>query len=904
MCIIFNFFQKQLGGGVFFFITFATETMFNQNKIKLMTKKLHLFLLCTFALLFGSASAQKVVTFDATNPGSDQFTITTDGVTLSIEPGTNSSAGTLINGTEYRIYKGAILNLSSTEGNIEKVVFTCTANNTTKYGPGCFVVADGTYTYENKVGTWVGSQAAVSFTASSNQVRATKVEVTLAPAGENYVAAPTIKGKAKFLETAEVTVTAGEGAAIYYTLDGTEPTAASTLYEGAITLTETATVKAVAVEGDVLSEVVEATFTKVVPEELAFADLCNLTADKKEVKVNFNGVVVAFVDGSTVHLREGENAAALYNIGRTFTQGEVLQGHIVADFKLYNSLPELVVNNDLTDVNTITISEKPAEVAPYKVTVADLNAGKWMGHYVVLSNATVETETVDDKTTTYIVQGEDKIACYKGIDLTAFVGTGLTYDIEVLFNSIYKGTPQVKPLFIEEYVEVTPLELVSVDPADGAELESVSKFTFTFNKPVTLGEEGGVVLYVNGSPVGQLWGEVSEADAKVVTFVTEKEISNSGKYMLYVAPATFVDADGNTNEEMMLNYQVKAAVNSFTYAYVTPAQHQVQKSLKVLTIGFIGEVQDVVSSKSINVVDAEGKTVTTAKLDLDDYDWNAVIVTFKDEITAPGQYSITIPEEYVFSWEQTYNPEFTLTFTIEGEEEEETVDYTPLHTGTKTNTGRNISVVKLTSALGENVYELSATEQTQDYTDATAVATFKVIAGEEVTPSVQYGGTWMHHAVFVDFDADGFTGALAEGSEWEPAGDLVAYSFYNNGSTSDEFGWNSVGQSISGDNRANPTIPAFTAPAEPGTYRMRFVQDWCSIDPAGDNDGKFSDFKANGGQIVDVILEVGENTGIEAVATKTSNKVYTIDGRMVNAKAGDKLAKGLYIVGGKKIYVK
>ena len=903
MCISFNFFQKQLGGGVVFFITFATETMFNQNKIKLMTKKLHLLLLCTFALLFGSASAQKVVTFDATNPGSDQFSNTIDGVTIDIEPGTNSSAGTLINGTEYRIYKGAIINVSSTEGNIEKIEFTCTANNTTKYGPGCFSVADGTYTYEGKVGTWVGSQAAVSFTASSNQVRATKIEVTLAPAGDNYVAAPTIKGKAKFLETAEVTIAAGEGAAIYYTLDGTEPTAASTLYEGAITLTETATVKAVAVEDDVLSEVVEATFTKVVPEELAFADLCNLTADKKEVKVNFNGVVVAFVDGSTVHLREGENAAALYNIGRTFTQGEVLEGYLVADFKLYNSLPELVVNNDLTDVNTITISEKPAEVAPYKVTVADLNAGKWMGHYVVLSNATVETETVDDKTTTYIVQGEDKIACYKGIDLTAFVGTGLTYDVEVLFNSIYKGTPQVKPLFIEEYVEVTPLELVSVDPADGAELESVSKFTFTFNKPVTLGEEGGVVLYVNGSPVGQLWGDVSEADAKVVTFVTEKEISNSGKYMLYVAPATFVDADGNTNEEMMLNYQVKAAVNSFTYAYVIPAQHQVQKSLKVLTIGFIGEVQDVVSSKSINVVDAEGKTVTTAKLDLDDYDWNAVIVTFKDEITAPGQYSITIPEEYVFSWEQTYNPEFTLTFTIEGEEDKP-VDYTPLHTGTKTNTGRNISAVKLTSALGENVYELSATEQAQDYTDATAVATFKVIAGEEVTPSVQYAGTWMHHAVFVDFDADGFTGALAEGSEWEPAGDLVAYSFYNNGSTSDEFGWNSVGQSISGEGRANPTIPAFTAPTEPGTYRMRFVQDWCSIDPAGDNDGKFSDFKANGGQIVDVILEVGENTGIEAVATKTSNKVYTIDGRLVNAKAGDKLAKGLYIVGGKKVYVK
>ena len=777
-----------------------------------MTKKLHLFLLCTFALLFGSASAQKVVTFDATNPGSDQFSNTIDGVTIDIEPGTNSSAGTLINGTEYRIYKGAIINVSSTEGNIEKIEFTCTANNTTKYGPGCFSVADGTYTYEGKVGTWVGSQAAVSFTASSNQVRATKIEVTLAPAGENYVAAPTIKGQSTFLESNEVTVTAGEGAAIYYTLDGTEPTAASTLYTAPITLTETTTVKAVAIEGDVLSEVVEATFTKVVPEELAFADLCNLTADKKEVKVSLNGVVVAFVDGSTVHLREGENAAAFYNIGRTFNQGEVLEGYIVADFKLYNSLPELVVNNDLTDVNTITISEKPAEVAPYKVTVADLNAGKWMGHYVVLSNATVETETVDDKTTAYIVQGEDKIACYKGIDLTDFVDTVKTYDIEVLFNSIYKGTPQVKPLFIEEVVvPANTLTYASVSPENNSTVTSLSKLSLTFEEDVVTPNATAFFKVYNeeNARVAIASFSFDSNDPKVVNLVLDTELTVAGTYTVTFAEQSFWN---------------------------------------------------------------------------NKYDANA-----EDKGVSAGA---------------TYNPEFTLTFTIEGEEEDKPVDYTPLHSGTKTNTGRNISAVKLTSALGENVYELSATEQSQDYTDATAVATFKVIAGEEVTPAVAYAGTWMHHAVFVDFDADGFTGALAEGSNWEPAGDLVAYSFYNNGSTSDEFGWNSVGQSISGEGRANPTIPAFTAPAEPGTYRMRFVQDWCSIDPAGDNDGKFSDFKANGGQIVDVILEVGENTGIEAVATKTSNKVYTIDGRMVNAKAGDKLAKGLYIVGGKKIYVK
>lgn len=422
--------------------------------------------MCTFALLFGSVSAQKLVTFTTDLGNQEQSTMVVDGVTLTIEQaGSTTNKGGFLNRTDqFRIYKGAILHVSTTEGNIEKIVFTCTANGTAQYGPGCFTVADGTYTYADKVGTWVGSQATVAFTASSNQVRATKIEVTLASAGENYVAAPTIKGKATFLESNEVTVTAGEDAAIYYTLDGTEPTAASTLYEGAITLTETATVKAIAVEGTLSSEVVEATFTKVVPEELTFAEMSALTADKKQVKVSLDGVVVAYVDGSTVHLREGNNAAAFYNIGRTFTQGEVLEGYIVADFQLYNSLPELKPNNDLTDVNTIEV-EETAEVAPYKVTVAELNEGQWMAHYVVLSGVTVETVTENEKTTTYIVQGEDRIACYKGIDLTAYVDTDNTYDIEVLFNSVYKGTPQVKPLSIAE-TTTTAIEAITTNASN------------------------------------------------------------------------------------------------------------------------------------------------------------------------------------------------------------------------------------------------------------------------------------------------------------------------------------------------------------------------------------------------------------------------------------------------------
>ncbi|MCR5849088.1 MAG: chitobiase/beta-hexosaminidase C-terminal domain-containing protein, partial [Bacteroidaceae bacterium] len=55
---------------------------------------------------------------------------------------------------------------------------------------------------------------------------------------------------------------AESGATIYYTTDGSTPTSASTQYSSAITLSNTTTVKAVAVKNGVTSTVASQTFTK------------------------------------------------------------------------------------------------------------------------------------------------------------------------------------------------------------------------------------------------------------------------------------------------------------------------------------------------------------------------------------------------------------------------------------------------------------------------------------------------------------------------------------------------------------------------------------------------------------------------------------------------------------------
>ena len=76
------------------------------------------------------------------------------------------------------------------------------------------------------------------------------------------VEAPVIDGTTPFDESTEVTITGPEDAEIRYTTDGTAPNAQSTLYDTAITLTDTATVKAIAIKNGVSSEAATKVFTK------------------------------------------------------------------------------------------------------------------------------------------------------------------------------------------------------------------------------------------------------------------------------------------------------------------------------------------------------------------------------------------------------------------------------------------------------------------------------------------------------------------------------------------------------------------------------------------------------------------------------------------------------------------
>ena len=109
-------------------------------------------------------------------------------------------------------------------------------------------------------------------------------------------AAPSISGPATFVTEATVTITASEGATIYYTLDGSDPTtnANRLLYTEPFTIEATTTVKAVAVGNNMYSAVVSQTFTQIEVTNGIF----ELVTDASSLKAG-DQILIAYVEDGT-----------------------------------------------------------------------------------------------------------------------------------------------------------------------------------------------------------------------------------------------------------------------------------------------------------------------------------------------------------------------------------------------------------------------------------------------------------------------------------------------------------------------------------------------------------------------------------------------------------------------------
>ena len=396
-----------------------------------------------------------------------------NNVSVTFNKGTGSNAPKYYTtGEAVRVYGGGNFTIASTTATIVKIELTFGT------GDGNNEITTDVASYEN--GTWTGEAQSVKFTVggSSGHRRIAGITVTYkggsdVPPTPITVAAPTFSvPEGTYTEAQTVTLACEtEGAAIYYTLDGTDPTAESTLYTAPITISTTTTVKAIAIKDDVLSTVASATYTfPAVAENIAAFKALDVNA---EAVLTLTDAIVTHANGDNVFVEDATGGICFYKSGAGLVKGNKLSGTIYGKYAEYKSLPELAVVSGKTTLDNVQIADEVATVTPAVLSITEASAADYAARMVKIENVTV---TVDG--------GKTYIADATGAQLQIYLTYGSTAELPAADTKLKSITGLLIPFNTSfEIVPLTQDDIV----VDNGEEETLKEVTIDHERTVGLG---------------------------------------------------------------------------------------------------------------------------------------------------------------------------------------------------------------------------------------------------------------------------------------------------------------------------------------------------------------------------------------------------------------------------------
>ena len=370
----------------------------------------------------------------ATTPG-----LSVDGnATLTFKAGSWGSDGTTIN---LSISTGS---LSQTSINLNNSQFDDYSVEITGATTGCKITFDapkGDRFFLDEVKVVVGGE--VEFTAAP----------TFSPAAGTYYKAQS------------VTLSAEDGASIYYTTNGDDPTASSTEYTEPIEVAQTTTIKAIAVKDEVSSAVATATYTIVTATKVA--SIAEMLEQAEGTLVEFTSpVTVIFQDGNYMFVKDATGVTQFFGEVKTqYENGDVIPAGFSGECSAYNDVPQLTVWN--TADSFVESTENNGEVDPTKYAVADVT-NDLANQYVVIENVTITSEQSGDYTNYYANSGNDKVMIYARFstftnEQLAALEAGKEYNVAG-FVTIFKGAPEI---YIVSVTDPEGGDTPDPDPVDG-----------------------------------------------------------------------------------------------------------------------------------------------------------------------------------------------------------------------------------------------------------------------------------------------------------------------------------------------------------------------------------------------------------------------------------------------------
>ena len=682
-------------------------------------KKILLSILCLFSII---AIHAEEVTFDFTAQGYanaqviENVTIDSN-ITALFDKGTNSNTCKYYNtGTAVRVYGGGTMTLTAAEG--------CTINSvsfvTNSYNPvhEASTVSAGTLTIESKTAATISNIEAntVTFTqgGTSGHVRIQKMTITYTTAATNVIAKPTVSVAAGTIYNPTTVELNGEGT-IYYTIDGTEPTTASTVYSEAIAINkwgETTTIKAIAANGNETSEVA------------SFAYNLKVAAPVFSIK----GGVSTKITGTTAltFTCETEGATIYYNnLGNDpITEGSKLYGSLsvlvsrtikavafIVDEngeKVYSDIAEesyiITTVEPFKAANTIT-SGKQYLIACEGKTAIPFSAEKTYG-YMSSSDVTVNGEFIETfkyygftftETETegeYTIMGADGRYLYLSIDEkkgTYYNSFNLTDDITELgdaaiwaieiseddftaaitnkaagysiqYSTNYKNfEAKAEATILPVLYELGAYPTIEITPATWETVPSITTITVTCESGIALNESDDLyATYRNDNyETFDLGYGVVSADGKSVVYELETAIEANGTYN-FIFPAGLFTLDPNglaTASESKTIYVTVDNPNVLEIVYSTPGNYSTLNSIEYLYFEFSQDIFEGGSISEAVLTDEEGNeyplSVTYTDSWGDSTPYNSLCLKTAEPITTPGTYTFELKKDYVYAGTDT-----------------------------------------------------------------------------------------------------------------------------------------------------------------------------------------------------------------------------------------------------------
>ena len=359
------------------------------------------------------------------------------------------------------IYCPSIVDIANYPGDLVEI------KNQTCYYENCFAA----YSYSTPVGwhyLYISNSSSLkmkngnkydaivwfnSFSGTQPQGKAILVEPVI-----TSLAAPTISGEVTFTSTTTVTITSTEEVAkIYYTLNGEEPTQASTLYEKPFTLDKTATVKAIAIYKEVRSTTAQKTFTKMdLSAPKTIAELFELQQDLNEVNVKLADAQVVYADGNNNYIvRENNNALDILKTSLSLKQGQKVTGTVTLSVKFNNGILTASDVTGKTNGTNLTLSGE--ETAPLPIECATVGDVKnYPGDLISLKNKKYNIYS--------LALVENYIYVYLS-NASEFNMEGKNYDVTIWYNDVKKYYSSSYPLakVVEAEIAITSLPAPTIE---------------------------------------------------------------------------------------------------------------------------------------------------------------------------------------------------------------------------------------------------------------------------------------------------------------------------------------------------------------------------------------------------------------------------------------------------------